>query len=511
MSLAKNIFDKAFGFKGVQLRSNIIGNTNRGLAGVNPNQLAISGVSNRGATTQMNGSKLMSEYYRVSEELKDYELSELTLLILTAYKDFIEGYFSSDGDCVSFIDGHKDPYLDRVNKYMTDLCIRQDIKSHLNDILYWNNYCCLLGWDSELRTFVKKPLLNDHSVITVKKNQEIEKHLILDKDMNIREVGPYSLIRYGDLDLSLENNIREEGDDIELDTKFKTGLVKKYEYLTSMPLYYEIVPKVKEYILNDQIISLLNIKDLIQPLLLLINCDKNTDVTTANNLANNIENLINKYVDISTIFTARFSVDDLMDSIINNIRVIPDYSGAAANLGTIDLSKLKEKVDQLRGDQDNRKEAICNSLSLTMDFLQGRITKWDALKQSERLNSCINSKIASIDRSVIDIACNLYYLTTKRKLNPDDLKSNIFVKTATQLSRISSNSEVIASLTQGIYGILDQFQQSLQSNKLIEPTELYQYVKTKLALVDPDAVRLLTEDKFMAFLKSLNTEEDNGY
>lgn len=508
MNLARNIFNRVFSYKGIQLRSNIIGSASRGLVGVNPNQLAITGVSNRGATTQMNGSKLMSEYYRVMDELQDYELTELTTLVTTAFKDFITSYFSKEEELVSFTEGRKDPILSQVNKDLSDLSIRDDIKSHLNGILYWGSHCNLLTWDSENREFRKKPLLFDHTVVTVFKDQEIEKHLILDKEYNICEVSATSLIRYGSRNLSLINNIREEEGE---DKKASKVITKKYEYLTSMPLYYEIVPKVKEFILNDQIISLLNIKDLVQPLLLLINCDKNTDTTMANSLATNIENLINKYVDISTIFSARFSINDLMDSIINNIRVLPDYNGAAANLGTVDLSKLKEKIDSLRGDQDNRKEAIVNALSLTMDFLQGRITKWDALKQSERLNSRINSIVESLNDSVKELACTLYYLRTGKKLRKELIKSNLFTKTATQFTSELSNSEVVSQLNNSVTSIIESAQNTIKQNELIDPTRYYKYVKNKLALIDPEAYDLLTEERFMKLLNLINKEKEDGY
>lgn len=508
MSLAKQLVDRLFSFRGVQLRSNIIGTPNRGLAGVNPNQLAISGVNNRGATTQMNGSKFMSEYYRLMDELPDYQLTELTKLIINAYSDFIDPYFTDTGDLVSFVDGRRDPSLVKVNQYLEDLGIRDDIKASLKDLLYWNSKCSLLSWDSNERTFKKKPLIHGNSVVTVYKDQKIEKYLVLDKDYNICELGRYSILRYGSVDLDLVNNIREEKDEVISDKE----ITQRYEYRVSMPIYYDIAAKVKEYVLNDQIISLLNIKDLIQPLLLLISCDKNTDVTTANNLANNIENLINKYTDISTIFTARFSVNDLMDSIINNIRVLPDWSGAAGNLGTVDLSKLKEKTDQIRGDQDTRKEAIVNSLSLTMDLLQGRTSKWDALRQSERLQSCISGKIGALNDSVIRIACDLYYITTKKELSPKLLRSNLFTKTATELQKAINNTETVSSLIQNVFGLTDQLQQKVQNDKVTDSNELFKYVKSKIELSDPDAAKLLNEQNFRDFVDSLKQQDEgNGY
>lgn len=505
MNIAKRIFDKLYSYKGIQLRSNIIGSSTRGLLGVNPNQVAISGNTNRGATTQLNGSRLMSEYYRIMDELEDYELTELTTLILTAYSDFLNGYFTTTGDLVSFANGKKDPDLDKVNYYLSNLDIRNDIKNHLQEIIYWGSYCSLLTWDSENRVFVKKPLKHEHTVVTIFDDQKPLKHLVLDNHYNLNEVSACSLLRYGSLNLSLVNNIREEEDNIK-DSKY---LTKKYDYLTSEPLYYRIVAKVKEYLLNEVLISLLGIKDLVQPLLLLMNCDKNTDPTQASNFATNVENLINKYVDISTIFSARFSIYDLMNSVINNIRVLPDYNGAAQGLGTLDMSKLKEKLDQVQTQQDIRKEAIVNALSLTMDFLQGRMTRLDAIRQSDRLNGKVTNIIQTLNQSVLSIACNIYYLITKKELKQEDLKCNLFTKTAIQFANEISNSEVVSQLITSVTSIADSAQNTVRDNKLIEPLRYFKYVKSKLSMVDPEAGDLLTEEKFIQLLETIK-QEQNG-
>lgn len=504
MKLAKLIFDKLYSYKGIQLRSNIIGSSSRGLLGVNPNQVAISGATNRGATTQLNGSRQMSEYYRIMDELEDYELTELTTLILSAYKDFIIGYISQTGELLSFADGTEDAELKKVNYYLSRLDVRNDIKNHMDEILYWGSHCGLLTWDSENRIFKKRPLQFDHTVVTVFDDQKPSKHLILDRGHNIQEIPVSSLIRYGALDLSLINNIREDEDII----KNSDEIVKKYDYLTSQPLYYKIVGKVKEFILNEMLISLLSIKDLVQPLLLMLNADKQTDPATANNLATNIENLINKYVDISTIFSARFSVYDLMDSVINNIRVLVDYNGVAQNLGTLDLSKLKEKLDMVQQQQDMKKEAIVNALGLTIDFLQGRMTKWDAIRQSDRLNGRINSFVKMLNDSVINLGCNIYYLTTKKTIKPEQLRSNLFTKTATQFANEISNSEIVSQILQSVTGLVSNIQNDVRSNELIEPLRYFKYVKNKLSMIDPEAADLLTEDRFMQLLESIKQEKD---
>ena len=92
-------------------------------------------------------------------------------------------------------------------------------------------------------------------------------------------------------------------------------------------------------LLKDQILTLLSIKDLIQPLLLLQNVDKTTPPDEANKLALNTENLINKYSDISSILGSNFSINDLIDSLLNNIRVLPDYSSTVSNMELTLISK----------------------------------------------------------------------------------------------------------------------------------------------------------------------------
>lgn len=497
-----------FGYRGVQMRSNIIGMPNFSLNGKGGS----IGAGPTQGVLQMTGSKYLSEYIRAMDQLEDYELSDLSKTILQTYSDFITGYFNEQASAlVEFKDGHTDDALERVNQIMAYLKIQQDIKVNLKQYLYWGNHCSLLGWSSEEKKFYKKPLFKSNIVITIKEDQEVSKHLVVDEDGNLQEISPTALIRYGVADLSLINNIVEEAPNLNKETK-EDKIVKRFEYLAASPLYYDLVPQVKEFLLIAQVVSLLNIKELVQPLLLLLNTDKNTDPSIANQMAINLENLINKYTDISAIFSSRFSINELKDALINNIRVYSDVNGVAGSMQTLDLSKLKEKADSLRSDQEVRKESIVNALGLTMDLIQGRSTRWDASRQSEKLNSKINSFVSDLNMSVLQIACQLYKLITGGKtLDISELKSNLFLKTATQIQAEIANTEVLSNLLNTLNQVLDSSVNMMRNNPLVDSTLCYKYVKAKLSAIDSEAADLLTEDKFLEFFKSLTEQSSNGY
>jgi hypothetical protein len=290
-------------------------------------------------------------------------------------------------------------------------------------------------------------------------------------------------------------------------------IVNGYDLIGSSPLYYNLIGKIKEYLIKDQLVSLLSIKDLIQPLLLLIRVDKNTDPTEANNLAVNTENLINKYSDLSAIFGANFSIMDLMDSILNNIRVLPDYHGMMGDMNSVDLSKISNKIQEIKGDQDNLKEAIYSNIGIPRALYAGDTTKWEAIKSSQRLNNKVSSIINGINWSIAEAAAMFYYLLTGKELDPTDIVVNLFTKTDVDLSNSINAADISNQLIESINRTLETAQRFIQDNKLVEPLQYLNYIKEQLKAIDPKILDYVTDAQIAKFVKELQSQptDESGF
>jgi hypothetical protein len=238
--------------------------------------------------------------------------------------------------------------------------------------------------------------------------------------------------------------------------------------------------------------------------------DRKTDPTEANNLAVNTENLINKYSDLSAIFGANFSIMDLMDSVLNNIRVLPDYHGAMGDMNSIDLSKISNKIQEIKADQDNLKEAIYSNIGIPRALYSGDTTKWEAIKGSQRLNNKVGSIITGINWSVAEAAATFYYLLTGKEIDPTDIIVNLFTKTDVDLSNSINAADVSNQLIESINRTLETCQRFIQDNKLIDPKKYIDYIKVQLKSIDPEILNYIDDKQIEKFIKECQSSESSS-
>jgi hypothetical protein len=492
---------KTYSFRSF-LKSNILSVPGTYNAG-GTNRLALAGGTNQASSNHMLGSRYMTAYYLRMQEILDYEITELTNTIVGIFKDYLITYFNDTDNLITIKDQSKKDVELKINQIFKQLKYVDDCKKHLTDIIYHGGYSYQLNWDRENKRYNKISLSNPHTVIDVYKGDTIQSRLVTSVTGKIKEVEPLSIVRLGSTDLSLINDMTP---DYEENFRDADKITTEFEFMAGTPLYYNIAGKIKELILKDQVISLLGIKDLIQPLLLLISVEKNTPTDMANQLALNTENLINKYSDISSIMTTNFSIADLMDSLINNIRVLPDYANGMGNMNTVDLSKISEKIEQIRNEQDNLRENVLNSVGIPLDLFAGRSTRFEALKTSERLNSKINYFCKSIDTGVCRTASDLYYILTEQRLDPSEFESNMFTKTTVEYNASINSADLVATLIQAVNSILEQASAIVKSSEIVNPEAYFNYISDQLKMIDPDLAKIVSDDDIKKAVNLINLE-----
>lgn len=276
-------------------------------------------------------------------------------------------------------------------------------------------------------------------------------------------------------------------------------------------MYYSITHKVKEYLLKDIIISLLSIKDLVQPILLMIHMDKGTSLEAANELTKKAEALINNYTDLSAIMSSQFSISDIVDALLNNVRVLPDYNSSMTNMGTVELSKISQQIDKIRMELDTCKDSVLSVMGITSDVAQGRASKWEVLKMSERLNSRINAVISGIKSGIVNavdvISRNLY----NEPVDSNNVVVNLFSRTTIEYNNLINTSESISTLTQQMSTVLEMALRTLEvAGPLFNKGEYLNYVSTTLRGIDPTFDKIITEDSIKEYLEFLQSKMDSG-
>lgn len=496
---------KSFSFQSV-LRGNImsspsaynVGGAGGSMVGAKSNSPASNMISNR----------YLSTYYQKMQEIKDYEQTELSQTIIGIYTDYIVGYFNKEGDLIEFSDDvpNKNLIQARINQDFHDLEIVSEIKSHLWDITYEGSMCYRKIFDPQNNKYIRLNLQNPHNVVTVYNQGKIICHLVVSRDGIIYELKPEAILRLGSTPLTLINDINSEY----FKKEKKDTLINDYYLVAGQPLYFNITGKVKEYLLKEQILSLLSIKDLIQPLMLLLRFDKNTSTDVGNRLALNIENMINKYSDISSILGSNFSINSLIDSLMNNIRVIPDYHQSMGDMNSIDLSKITNKIQDIEQTQEQKRESILTAASIPRSLYNGESTKWDAIKASQRLNSKINNIVVGISDSLKLEAANIYEERTGTPIDLDKIKVNLFKKTEVDYNISITNTEIVGQLLDGIQRILSSVSQSMQEVQYIDQEAFIGYVRSQLKSIDPEISKFITDETIKKFISQLNQSQGQG-
>lgn len=524
-SEVSKIFSSLTSYGGrVPLKSNIIGSggykaiggSNMYGADVESNRSIVTG----NATTDKN----LSTYYQKMSEIKTYEMTDLTDLITSLFRDYVVNFMNKNGDIVSIKneDGTiNEPKTQRLNKILRkDLRIQDIIADHLNEIIYYGGYHFLItkSRDESGHILLNRLDLYDPVVVVTRVKDDKTTYICRGKDGTIYEVPYTELIKLSISTVRLRNDMDKDKFNPqytrpdEEDPKSARDIISVDSlYLASLPIYYSITHKVKEYLLKDIIVSLLSIKDLVQPILLMIHMDKGTSLEAANELTKKAEALINNYTDLSTILTSQFSLADIIDALLNNIRVLPDYNSSLTNMGTVELNKINQKIQEMRMELDNCKDSVLNTMGISLDLAQGRMSKWDTLKASERLNSRVNAIITGLKNSIAEICnvlSNIYY---EEDMDEDQVEVLLFNRTTVEYNNLINTSESITQLTQQINNVVEMALRTLEmAGPFFNQVEYLNYVANTLKIMDPTFDKVITEESLNDYITFLQQKLNAG-
>lgn len=495
------------------------------------------GVSKDGESDEIKYPNLikenLDEFYSFIDELRSYKDNELTKIILDIIKESVaELFVGEDEDFITIPSSEVEKYgitedqIRELNKILRDdINLVSNLRSDLHNFIYYGSVSYYLSKEEEKyvnskgeekirKVFRFKYPHESNSLITEVSNGEV-------KDFILREVGLVSnnsavdkdhLVVFSTLDYNVNTDSGDGGistfdfDTINLSTvstieKDENGdgevseeekIFKSSRYLAGTPLYDSITVKLKEFVLKDYLISILGIKDLIQPLILLLGVEKTTDATDASELAIKVEDIINQNVDLNYLASGQLRVDEITKSLIDNIRVIPDFDSKLSSLSNLELDRLSDKISDLRSDQNDIKESIIGATGVPIGLFNGETTRFEAIASSQRFNSKLNYYVDILNNSSIRLAKTLYKLKFGKDITKVKLESRLVNKTILNTSYYSDKIEATNNRIEQINNLVETFDR-MRESELLKKDELIKYFKGVVGKVDPELSDLIAD------------------
>jgi hypothetical protein len=456
----------------------------------------------------------LTRYLERIDELTSYLEFHITKTSIDVIKDALMELIITDNPNIISLPDDPEAEAD-INRILNEMQLIKHITSDISELIYYGSYSYAMELTDDNKSCKLRYLKNPTKVISTWKDSKLDSYFTYDMAGEMHEFNKNEIFSISTYDYKLEfddnissDRLKQLNAEIEgEESKTRLNIAKEKEkkritsydkrYLAGTPLFGYITGKIKEYILKDYLLSILSIKDLIQPIILLVGLEKTTALEEGVDLTQKVESLINKNLDMSFMEAKGLSVKELAMSLIDNIRVLPDYDSKLAGMTDLNLDKISEKIDRIRMDQQTIKEDLINAIGLPPDLFEGRASRWESIKMSQRFESKVSYYVDMINKSVVLLAENLYdRLKLSKKLDIEgkitsnlmDTDSLEYTKKVARMDTLSESVNRIADLANIVSG--------LEQNQLVEIKALKEYIKEGVKKFnDPAMAKMINPDK----------------
>ena len=456
----------------------------------------------------------LTRYLERIDELTSYLEFHITKTSIDVIKDALMELIITDNPNIISLPDDPEAEAD-INRILNEMQLIKHITSDISELIYYGSYSYAMELTDDNKSCKLRYLKNPTKVISTWKDSKLDSYFTYDMAGEMHEFNKNEIFSISTYDYKLEfddnissDRLKQLNAEIEgEESKTRLNIAKEKEkkritsydkrYLAGTPLFGYITGKIKEYILKDYLLSILSIKDLIQPIILLVGLEKTTALEEGVDLTQKVESLINKNLDMSFMEAKGLSVKELAMSLIDNIRVLPDYDSKLAGMTDLNLDKISEKIDRIRMDQQTIKEDLINAIGLPPDLFEGRASRWESIKMSQRFESKVSYYVDMINKSVVLLAENLYdRLKLSKKLDIEgkitsnlmDTDSLEYTKKVARMDTLAESVNRIADLANIVSG--------LEQNQLVEIKALKEYIKEGVKKFnDPAMAKVINPDK----------------
>jgi hypothetical protein len=483
-------------------------------------------------------SNRLSGYIDRINELKGYQLLDISKLATNFFADYVINFLvEGNGQQLVTImneegDSTNDQVTERINNILIkDLRILDWIRDHLQDYVFYGEYFGMLQSSRDDTGHLKfriEELYDPVCVITKKKrnneNEMEETYIAKGEDGVMYEIPRNEIVYIASQNLRLINDISDDWKEKEKLQKQKIRMgeennrkrvLKSESYMTSEPLLYSLILKVKELVIKELLVSLISLRDLSSVQIFLLQFDKNIPIESANELCARATKLANNTNELGSFLSSQFDVISFIENTLTqSAKFVPDYNSTIGGKSSmLPLDKLTDKLLDIMQTLDQCKGNILGPLGLPttlMDSTSGN--KWQVLQQSERANSRVSGFMTGIKDSVVALVCNIYRILYDEELDPGLIKLHISEKTSVEYNNQINQSESVNGLVQGITGIIQNALQTLETAApLIDGKAFLSYVQTLIKNVDPNTEAIITEESLDQYLQLLQAKVNSQY
>lgn len=538
MKKSENLFQKIFGSfaignSRVPLRSNVF--SKGGGNGYSPiGQTGNSRLFDAHRQSPLLGNATPSNriggYLERVDELKGYQLLDISKLATNFFADYVINFLSDNGQQVVTIldeDGNNNETVtDRINSVLTkDIKIFEYIRDHIHDYVFFGEYFSMLQTtrdETGHTRFIVEELYDPVSVVVKKKrgSEGVIEEVFLAKgdDGNLYEIPRNEAFYIGNLNLRLVNdlsvgwkdktNYKPKINDSKNENRNK--VIQKESYSSGEPLFYSLILKVKELIIKELLVSLISLRDLSSVQIFLLQFDKSTPLEVANELCARTTKLANNTNELASFLTSQFDVVSFIEnSLTQSTKFVPDFNATLGNKNSmLPLDKLSDKLLDLMQNLDACRNNVLSPLGLPSTLLDSASgNKWAILQQSERANSRVAGFMDGIKDSVTNLVQTIYRVLYDEELDPSRIKLHISEKTSVEYNNQINQSESINGLVTGITGVLQNALQTLDiASPLLDPKAFLSYIQNLIKDIDPNTESLITEETTMKYMELLQAK-----
>ena len=535
MRKSEGIFQKmfgsfAFGGSRVPLRSNIYGGGHHGYSQIGGTSSGMFRGMNRVSPLLGNASpsNLISMYYSRVDELKGYQLLDISKLATNFYSDYIINFLEDNGRVVDILDEQGNTVetkTDRINDILTkDIKIYDYMREHMPEVVFFGNYTSMLENSKDEFGHLKFRVeeLNDPVSCIVKKIRAKDgsiDEIVLARgdDGKIYEIPQNEAFYLGQLNLRLINDLDDDYKNKSKQTikpsfgkkgsasSNRERVIKKNSYSAGEPLFYSLILKVKELVIKELLVSLISLRDLSSVQIFLLQFDKSTPLETANDLCARTTKLANNTNELASFLTSQFDIVSFIENTLSqSAKFVPDYNSTIGNKNSmLPLDKLSDKLLDIMQNLDNCRNAVLSPLGIPASILDSTSgSKWTILQQSERANSRITSFMDGLKDSMVNLVQILYRTLYNTEIDPSQIKLHISEKTSVEYNNQINQSESISGLVQGITTIITNSLQTIDSAApLLDVKAFLSYIQTLVKDIDPNTENIITDQTIDLYTK----------
>ncbi len=426
----------------------------------------------------------------------------------------------------------RDKAAEILEEWFSRVDIIRIIKNIMNDIIYYGSYSFWSDEDYNIHN-----LYDPVSVITVVGTNMQEIGYLINTyangivfmkktDSRILRIGVPDLMLYTDLFNLNAEQYEEYSKNFEhskrarnftrmyssknkdLLTNEERVFIRPFVFLASTPLFYFTRTKLREYVIKDIILGLTTLRDLLYPLVFLLQHEYPAVQYTVQSLADQIEEILNLYADIGGLIGVRSNLQHILQMITYSIRVLPDFKSYISNLQPLDTSRLTEKLDKYRGEMRDLLEDISNDIGWPVDAFNARITYWESMRQSERFNNRVNYVTTSIEKSLSDFLTNMICEKLKIPYQEDLVRVQIFGMTINKLTSMNVALETVQNHIDGISSVIDNITSMITDKEYINKEELVNVLKSILQFIVTNPETLINWDEMIADMGGEGEDEE---